>query len=131
MAGNPYDTRFFNKQVQEAIASAQLIVPLVLRLTQPRSVIDVGCGRGAWLKTFKEAGVGAVRGVDGSYVGLDTLLIEQAEFRAEDLSRPFHIDETFDMAVCLEVAEHLPPKMGPVLVKALTEASPIVLFSAA
>ncbi len=35
------------------------------------------------------------------------------------------------MAVCLEVGEHLPATAAPGLVQALTEAAPVVLFSAA
>jgi hypothetical protein len=131
MNGCVYNESFFDAQVQGALDSARLVVPAVLRFVQPRRVLDVGCGRGAWLRAFKEAGVEHVQGLDGDYVRPESLLIDPADFRATDLGQPFVVDERVDMAVCLEVAEHLPASAAPGLVRSLTAAAPLVLFSAA
>jgi hypothetical protein len=45
--------------------------------------------------------------------------------------QPFTIDDGYDLALCLEVAEHLPERAAAPLVTQLTKAAPIVLFSAA
>lgn len=126
-----YDDAFFDSHEEVALASARAAVPLLLEIIQPASVIDVGCGRGAWLKAFGEHGVAALRGVDGPHVNQDRLLIDRACFTVADLGKPFHLEGRFDLAVCLEVAEHLSYAVGPQLVQNLTDLAPLVLFSAA
>jgi hypothetical protein len=69
--------------------------------------------------------------LDGSYVDQSTLLIERGFFTPSDLSGDFQIPGKFDLAICLEVAEHLPKERAAALVGRLTAAAPVVLFSAA
>jgi 2-polyprenyl-3-methyl-5-hydroxy-6-metoxy-1,4-benzoquinol methylase len=126
-----YDSLFFNSIESGSLQSAQIVVPIVLDLISPRSVVDVGCGRGAWLKAFQENGVPDVFGLDGSYVDVEKLLIDRERFSPTDLAGPFTIEKTYDLAVCLEVAEHLPAKAAAGLVASLTKAAPAILFSAA
>jgi hypothetical protein len=68
--------------------------------------------------------------LDGTYVDASKLLIDKDYFRAVDLRKPLSIDGHFDLAVCLEVAEHLPVQRATNLVKTLTTAAQVVLFSA-
>jgi SAM-dependent methyltransferase len=126
-----YDNEFFAYHEDAALASARTIVPILLRLIQPASVVDVGCGRGAWLRAFQEHGVSLVRGFDGRHVDRSKLLIDPDRFTAVDLAAPLNLEGPYELALCLEVAEHLPPKAGRRLVRALTAAAPLVLFSAA
>ena len=126
-----YSDAFFDLLEDDAIRSARVIVPILLRVLEPSSVIDVGCGRGAWLKAFEEHGISHVVGIDGDYVDRSRCLISASQFSAVDLSKPFRIEGSWELAVCLEVAEHLPFSMGPHLVQELTAAAPFVLFSAA
>ena len=130
-ATTPYSKEFFDTLETGALQSAQVIVPLVLELTRPQSVIDVGCGRGAWLRTFRNCGVNNIWGVDGDYVDTARLLIPQECFSSVDLNKPFELPGRYDLAVCLEVAEHLPAAMASVLVRQLTAVAPLILFSAA
>ena len=126
-----YDDAFFDAQVEGSLRSARVIVPIVVKLLRPRSVIDIGCGRGAWLRAFEENGVEQVWGVDGHYVDRSKLLVHPTKFLQIDLRRPFRIEERYDLALCLEVAEHLTSKTGRNLVRTLTGLAPIILFSAA
>jgi hypothetical protein len=48
-----------------------------------------------------------------------------------DLSRPVELGRRFDLALCLEVAEHLPAEHAQTLVDSLVRLAPVVLFSAA
>ena len=91
MQCSTYDDLFFKSHAAEMASAASAVVPLVIRFIQPRSVIDIGCGRGAWLKAFKESGVPRVMGIDGDYVDREALLIREEEFSAQDLNRDFSI----------------------------------------
>lgn len=130
MAISPYSSSFYEEHRAGARRSAQAIVPLVLNLLHPKSVVDVGCGDGNWLAVFRDLGVTEFLGVDGEHVPRNLLQIPNERFRPADLSKPFSVG-TFDLALSLEVAEHLPPSSANVLVKSLTNSAPAVLFSAA
>jgi SAM-dependent methyltransferase len=126
-----YPTKWFRSFQECSQRSAQEIVPLVVDLIQPRSVIDVGCGVGAWLSVFKGCGVGEIRGIDGDYIDRKALLIPQKQFRSVDLTKPFQLDEQFDLVVSLEVAEHLPRESAEAFISSLVRLGPVILFSAA
>jgi SAM-dependent methyltransferase len=112
--------------------SAAVVVPMVVELMHPSSVLDVGCGRGAWLGAFLANGVEKVIGLDGDYIKPSTLLFPAERFRPTNLSAKFEIPpDRFDLATCLEVAEHLPERHSKYLVGRLTSAAGHVLFSAA
>jgi hypothetical protein len=97
----------------------------------PRSVVDVGCGVGAWLSVFIEHGVNDVLGMDGDYISESDLVIPRERFVPWDLEKPLEIDRRFDMALCLEVAEHLEPDRAISLVADLVSIAPVVVFGAA
>jgi SAM-dependent methyltransferase len=104
---------------------------MVCALLRPRQVVDVGCGLGAWLAAFREAGVVDCLGIDDASVDRSRLVLPAEQFRAHDLSQPFAVERTFDLALCLEVAEHLPAASAEHLVGSLVRLAPVVLFSAA
>jgi SAM-dependent methyltransferase len=125
-----YSSQYFEKVSQESRSSAAAVVPVVCTLLNPRSVVDVGCGTGAWLAAFMNVGIRDVRGVDG-FCPADELEIPAEKFLQADLTQPLPVHRSFDLALCLEVAEHLSADHSEQLVKTLTELAPMVLFSAA
>lgn len=126
-----YDSAFFAHLANESLRSARIVVPLVVELISPTSVLDVGCGPGAWLQALKENGVEVICGLDGDYLDRSTLLIDKEQFFAVDLTQPIRLDREYDLALCIEVAEHLPARHARNLIEQLTTAAPVVLFSAA
>ena len=126
-----YGPEFYARYTATSEVSAQAIVPEIIKLLRPASVVDVGCGEGVWLKTFADCGVARVCGIDGDYVRRDRLKIPADRFQARDLSKPFEAAERFALAVSLEVAEHLPESSAEAFVRSLTSLSDTVLFSAA
>ena len=136
---NLYSRKFFAHLSEGSAASARTLAPIVLDIHPARSMVDVGCGVGGWVRAFAEHGVNAV-GIDGDYVERKQLLIGEDRFVARDLNRELDVadlsrrygnDGRFDLAVSLEVAEHLEPARSDTLVRDLTALADVVLFAAA
>jgi len=130
-ASTTYDRTFFERKASGTHDSAARIVPLVLSVLDVHSVVDVGCGEGSWLAEFRRRGIEDVLGLDGGYVPKDLLKIPAHAFMKSDLTRTVALDRRFDLAMSLEVAEHLPPARAESLVADLCALSDCVLFSAA
>jgi SAM-dependent methyltransferase len=130
-AETPYTEAFYVNLGDRSYQSADCVLPLVLSIVPAKSAIDVGCGIGTWTCKLLECGVTDVLGIDGDYVNRELLRIPRDCFQAWDLSKPLTIDRRFELAVCLEVAEHLPPARAEGLVEDLVRLAPVVLFSAA
>jgi SAM-dependent methyltransferase len=126
-----YNPEWFKKQKQSALDSAEAVVPIVMDMVAPNSVVDVGCGMGAWLKIFQNAGVKDILGLDGAWVVRKELCIPETSFKEVDINKPFTIGRKADLAMSLEVGEHLPDSSADGLVKNLIGTAPVVLFSAA
>jgi SAM-dependent methyltransferase len=127
----PYTDGFFAAHDEGARASARLVLPRLLELVALKSIVDVGCGTGLWLQTARELGVEDVLGLDGEWVEPEALAIPPDRFRSVDLSAPGALERRFDLALSLEVAEHLPPASAERFTAFLTSTAPIVAFSAA
>lgn len=115
--------------------SAAAVVPIVYELLTPRSVIDVGGGEGWWARAFIDAGTSQALVLDESLGEVDT---EEAIGNGVLSRRHFDLEgdeslaavRTYDLAVCLEVAEHLAETHAPRVIAGLCMLAPVVLFSA-
>jgi SAM-dependent methyltransferase len=127
-----YDAEFYRYIGESSLRSARRVIAMLRGLLDApvASVLDVGCGAGAWLVAWKEQGC-EVFGVDGAHVSPDALIIDASEFRAHDLRLAMDLGRRFALVQCLEVAEHLPAAAAPVLVASLCRHADLVLFSAA
>jgi SAM-dependent methyltransferase len=126
-----YTNNFFDETQITAESSASIVVPMVLELLPINSVVDIGCGTGSWLAHFHENGVNRIKGVDSSGVNYAKLRVPADCVEQVDISKSFELNESFDLAACLEVAEHLPSNCANNLVDSLTKLAPVILFSAA
>ena len=129
---NIYNAEFYNEQKYRSLRAAGIILPYLFQFYKPNSVVDIGCGSGSWLRASKDLGVETIHGVD----------IEQTVFVPRDVSDIFDFSnltsqdefvssQKYDLAISLEVAEHLDPQNAVSFVKYLTSFSDVVLFSAA
>jgi SAM-dependent methyltransferase len=127
-----YGPRFYDRHREGSASSARVVLPHVREWIRPASVVDVGCGSGTWLAAWQDLGVDDVLGVDGAHVRDATpSALRPGQLRIADLTRPLGLDRTFDLAMSLEVAEHLPPECADDFVASLVRLAPVVLFSAA
>lgn len=127
----PYNETFFEKQQDGSLSSARAVIPLVLSMFDVKSVVDLGCGIGTWLKAFEEQGVQDILGLDGDYIPRHLLRIPPHAFQACNLQDRVSVPRRYDLACSLEVAEHLPISCAERFVKDLISLSDLVLFSAA
>lgn len=127
----PYDSKFFSAQASGSLRSAREVISVVREMIEPRSVVDVGCGVGTWLKVWQDLGVEKTLGIDGDYVQADQLLIPQDRFRPMNLSTPTKLETYFDLVESLEVAEHLSESSADGFVSFLCSLGKVILFSAA
>jgi len=127
----PYDAGFYADIRDSSSLSAEVLMPFILEMTGAHTVVDLGCGVAGWLGAAKQHGATSVLGIDGDYVDTEWLRIAPDEFLPRDLTQPVHLDRQFDLAMSLEVAEHLPPDRAASFVADLCQLAPIVFFSAA
>jgi hypothetical protein len=125
-----YDHHFYDLINDGSYQSALVIAPEICSIVgKVKSVVDWGCGEGAWLKVFKDYGC-RVQGYDGDYIDPHRLLIDESEFTGIDLSRRM-ITDIYDLAISLEVAEHLSAEYADNFVSNICQSSNNILFSAA
>lgn len=126
-----YDEIFYRYQREGSARSARGVLPGVDALLKPSSILDVGCGAGAWLSVHRQLGVQDITGIDGDYVDRSVLMIDPAHFVPADISKRFDLGRSFDLVQCLEVGEHVPTASSETLVDNLVRHGKRVLFSAA
>jgi SAM-dependent methyltransferase len=128
----PYDQNFFEELGDYSRRSAAAVVPVIMELLHPKSVVDVGCGTGIWLDEFCRHGITDFQGVDGAYALDAEMCIPRERFTVCDLEAADpQLNKQFDMALSLEVAEHLSRDRASGFVSLLCRLAPVVVFSAA
>ncbi len=126
-----YNDYFFSRQEKGSYLSAKIIIPIILDYVKLKSVVDFGCGLGTWLKVWQEKGVLDILGIDGDYVNQNKLYIEKKYFKVFDLNKKISLEKKYDLALSLEVAEHIEEKNADTYIDNLTSSADIILFSAA
>jgi SAM-dependent methyltransferase len=136
-----YSEAFYKSVDYRASETATLVFKVLSRYIKGNSILDLGCGSGAWLRAALEHGYTTATGIDLSssldlirqkttfqkYISNRSLTLIEKDFVNDPLS---NLDFA-DVSICLEVLEHLPNEIAKSLVKLLTETSHFVVFSAA
>ena len=136
-----YSEAFYKSVDKRAVETASLVFKVLSRHIKGNSILDLGCGSGAWLHAALEHGYTSATGVDLSssldlirknanfqkHISDKSLLLIEKDFVSDPLSNIVPAD----VSICLEVVEHLPCEIAKSLVKLLTETSHFVVFSAA
>lgn len=125
----PTDEEYYKKNHFPARLAAHVVFSILSRGLSPKSIIDFGCGDGAWLEAAEKG------------LNLDLMvgvakekaqnLPENIHFWEHDLDQPWLSGKRFDLCLCLETAEHLQIERAESFIRELCECSDVVVFSAA
>ncbi len=125
-----YDRDWFSVQSWQHAWVQKFVGWLVGEFGPFEKSLDLGAGDGCYSYALREVGTMAyaVEVTD-----------EAAEFTPEevwlvvwDLRKPLRLEETYDLVLCVEVAEHLPPESADTLCDTIARhASGLVVFTAA
>ena len=114
---------------KDYIRSAELVAAAIQEVFNPSSVADLGCGCGVYSHLFKLKGAG-VLSIDGALPPPEHSF--PVEIVVRDLTVPFENTwGKFDLALCLEVAEHIPEDFSGVFLENLAAFSDRLIMSAA
>lgn len=125
-----YNDRYFEAEEAWTVPSAKEVVRIILSSFSPKSLVDVGCGSAVYLRFFKEAGI-EIKGYEGSPAAIQRAHVDRSLIEQCDLTQPLAPVRRYDLAICFEVAEHLPYEASDVVVKSIAALSDTILFSAA
>ncbi|ULQ53781.1 methyltransferase domain-containing protein [Flavihumibacter fluvii] len=127
-----YNDTFFDEMEKSSYISAKNVMPLVYNLVPFKSVVDIGCGTGVWLKVCRdELGISDIQGIEGPYLKKEKVKIPFENITLTDLKEPLKVNKKYDLVMSLEVGEHLPDSCSDIFVQSLANAGDVILFSAA
>lgn len=114
--------------LDEAI-QAKILAKAIEDLYHPKTMIDLGCGTGLYMKEFKCD----KSGLDISPEAFDqeVLMVDRSLVSFEDLRFEKESVTKRDLALCLEVVEHIGCEYADVLVKNITNYSDLIVMTAA
>jgi len=128
---NLYDKGFYEEQYRGSIRSADIFLSYLFSYYKPESMVDFGCGVGSWLFSAEKLGVHSLMGLDGSWVKPESLLSDSIDFKPTNFECAVDLNNSFDLAVSLEVAEHIEEAYANKFVESICNSSSVVVFGAA
>lgn len=127
-----YNEEFYKINAKESYDSAMKIINVIKKFYMPQSVFDLGCGVGTWLKAWQDNGASEILGVDANEMDEKYLYIPRKNLQIIDFEKQtVNLEKKFDLAMTLECLEHISNEKEDVAFNTLTNASDLILFSAA
>jgi SAM-dependent methyltransferase len=128
----PYTDAFYAEYVDGMSSSAHAVLGRLYSLYRPTRVVDFGCGRGAWLAAAAELGAASVVGFDGDWIRQEALLDPRIELHTIDFEGQLpRLSPRADLAISVEVAEHVSPRRADAFVEMLCAAADVIVFGGA
>jgi hypothetical protein len=126
-----YKEDYYSKRRNDPWRSdARIISANLDEYFSPDSVIDFGCAIGGHLEIFYRKGV-EIKGVEGNSDAFSHAVVPHEYLEKYDLRNQYISSRSYDLAICFELAEHIPKKYADNLVETLTSASETVVMTAA
>jgi 2-polyprenyl-3-methyl-5-hydroxy-6-metoxy-1,4-benzoquinol methylase len=125
-----YTEKFFQRNMRRTEQAVKVFSNFIMDYIGPNSVIDVGCGQGQYLAELKRLGARKIAGIDGSWIDQTQLLIPRDKFYQRDLRHKIEwVEGPFDLAICLETAEHIEKEYADTLIGSLAGLSVLSINS--
>lgn len=124
-----YDDEFYDDANQMKVKTAEQVAKVINSFFKYDTLFDIGCGMGLYINELRKTGK-TVLGCDYSDAAVQIAPEEVEVFKA-DATKPIHIDKTFDLVMCFEVAEHIQTQLSQQLVTNCTSYADTVIFTAA
>lgn len=125
-----YDQNFYGANLDEGLRMSRWLAPLIVKVFNPQSVMDIGCGCGHYLDALAKCGVSKLIGLEGSAYAVRNAIHTSVCYW--DLRQPLSSDtlKDYELAICIEVAEHLEPEYSDTLVDTLCHAKRVLMTAA-
>ena len=117
-----YNTDFYNDH-QKYRVLYDFIGDIIYVTFEPKSVIDLGCGAGFLLERLRSQGVSKIYGIDGSKDATNSWPEHMQDVLEVKNLMDFKPQERYDVAICMEVAEHIPKDKSLKLVTKVADSS--------
>jgi SAM-dependent methyltransferase len=127
-----YDSDYYDSVVEgPAVRSADVIAESIMASLHPNTIVDIGCGTGALLESFRRKRC-TVFGLEYSDAALEYCRMRELEVKKFDVRKDtIDLKDHFDVAISMEVAEHIPAKNADRYIALLTSLSNTIIFTAA
>ncbi len=127
----PYSSAIYDAWGDASARSARAVLGVLWDFYRPASVVDVGCGIGTWLAAAETLGARTLTGLDGPWVNRAQLRSAAITFTPVDFEAEIPDVGRHDLAMSVEVAEHVSERRADAFVAGLTRLSDVVVFGAA
>jgi SAM-dependent methyltransferase len=125
-----YDDDFF-KKFDPHMTKDFAVLDYVLARWSIQSAIDFGCGSGYYVAYLAGHGIETI-GIEGMPDALRHVVCRTEQVVIHDLTQPYKPPHTYDLAICIEVAEHLPEAAAEAIVDSICRCqSKVIVWSAA
>lgn len=121
---------YIDRDREEAVKDAEQFAEVVLDIYDPTSILELGCGTGTLLYPYLERGI-HVHGVDLSETAKEESALPDSAFEIHDLTQPYTPNQEYDIVICVEVLEHIPPKAADTIVESISSAGDTAIVTAA
>lgn len=128
-----FQTEDYETIKQEEGPQAERLAAFLIDTYHPKSVIDIGCATGLYLKHFIPPITDKVTGVELESIDSSQLDIHPDDFYTVDITKinlSYHFQK-HDLAICLEVMEHIEEEEARIGLENLCRTSDRIIFSAA
>jgi len=109
--------------------TAKEVVGILIEEFRPKSVADVGCGAGVYLREFQKKGI-KIKGYDASRNAAKDAFIDRSFIELQDLTKELKASKKYDLVISFETGEHIPKRYSGIFVKNISKLGDIAAFSA-
>lgn len=126
-----YGEEYYTRMDREsAIEDAREFHAIVLERFDIDQVIEFGCGTGRLLYPYFEDGA-SVKGIDQSRYAIQESELPKDCLEQHDLREYYKTDQKYDLALCIELLEHLPESAADTIVATISDAADLAVVTAA